>query len=445
VQRKYNGGKECTMSPTKRYAKKQAKARQRRRLQAHERLERDRRQAQRAAEALHQALEDLDLPANLVGESEGRLHSQHKLLGKMVGVMFPALFGCRTPSELCRVRGWDPHWPSRILGALPKRSWLKRLRRLAVEVLEPSWRHVQDKSPATQSRWQWTWVWDDAVFQKYGTQWGLVGRWWSGQHKRVVSGIDGLLLLVVIGEGRWIVPVDFAIRRPDPVGPGAPGRDKLRGAQLMLDERWAAFRRRGVELPAPIVVADSWFSDSKLMQYVHDAHQGTVVVEGTQAYAFTLADGHQVKGPDFIHGKGWHWRQHPWELGVRYVRLRATSPTYGPVTVVIVEEPDQDRFYLLCLETERSAPQLIRRWRRRSWIEFVLRTLKHLFATEACQVHTEDAYYGHLVLRLMGSFILFYTARVICKGHLTMEEIIFSLKHYWRFVNAEAMELQALS
>jgi len=117
------------MSPIKRYAKKQAKARPRRRLQAHERLERDRRQAQRAAEALHQALEDLGLPENLVVELEGRLRSQHKLLGKMVGVMFPALFGCRPPSELCRVRGWDKQWPARILGALPKRSWLKRLQR----------------------------------------------------------------------------------------------------------------------------------------------------------------------------------------------------------------------------------------------------------------------------------------------------------------------------
>jgi hypothetical protein len=26
-----------------------------------------------------------------------------------------------------------------------------------------------------------------------------------------------------------------------------------------------------------------------------------------------------------------------------------------------------------------------------------------------------------------------------------MEEIIFSLKHYWRFVDLEALELQALS
>jgi hypothetical protein len=348
-------------------------------------------------DALQQAVEELGLPANLVVESEGRLRSQHKLLGKIVGVMFPALFGCRTPSELCRVRGWDKQWPSRILGALPKRSWLKRLRRLGLAVLEPLWRHVQAKSPATQSRWQWTWVWDDSVFHKYGAQLEVVGRWWSGQQKRVLSGIDGLLLLVVVGEGRLIVPVDFAMRRPDPVGPGAPGRDKLSWARLMLDERLAAFRRRGVELPAPMVVADSWLSDSKLMQHVRDAHQGTVLVEGKQSYIFTLANGQQVKGHDLIQGEVWPWRQHPWEPGVRYARLRATSPTYGQVTVVIVDEPGQDRFYLLGLETERSAPQFIRRWRRRSWIEFVFRTLTHLLATESCQVHSEDAYYGHLV------------------------------------------------
>jgi len=433
------------MSPTKQYVKKHAKARQRRRLKAHERLERDRRQAQRAAEALHQALETLGLPEALVVEIEGRLHSQQKLLGKMVGVMFPPLFGCRTSSELCRVRGWDKHWPSRLLEALPKRSWLKRLRRLGLEVLEPLWRHVHDKSPATQSRWQWTWVWDDSVFHKYGEQLGLVGRWWSGQQKRVLSGIDGLLLLVVIGDGRLVVPVDFAIRRPDPKGPGGPCRDKLTWARLMLDERLTAFRRRGVDLPPPMVVADSWFSDSKLMQHVHDEHQGTVLVEGKGSYIFTLADGRRVKGSDLTQGEAWPWRQHPWEPHVRYVRLRATSPTYGKVTVVIVDEPRQDRFSLLCLETTLSAPQLIRRWRRRSWIEFVFRTLKHLLATEACQVRSEDAYYGHLVLRLMASFILFYTSRVICKGRLTMEEMIFSLKHYWRFVDLEALELQALS
>src|SRR5215471_8754576 len=101
-----------------------------------------------------------------------------------------------------------------------------------------------------------------------GEQLGLVGTWWSGQEHPVLSGIDGVLLVVVVGEGKLVVPVDFAIRRPDPTGPGGPCRDKLHWVQSMLDGRVAAFRRRGVELPSPMVVADSWFSDSKLMRHV---------------------------------------------------------------------------------------------------------------------------------------------------------------------------------
>jgi hypothetical protein len=70
---------------------------------------------------------------------------------------------------------------------------------------------------------------------------------------------------------------------------------------------------------------------------------------------------------------------------------------------------------------------------------------KRARADRALSLPNEEAYYGPLVLRLMGSFVLFYTSRVVCKGRLTMEEIIFSLKHYWRFVDCEALELKALS
>ena len=50
------------MSPSNRDAKKHAKARQRHRRTAQERRTRDRRQAQHAAEAHQQALDDLGLP-----------------------------------------------------------------------------------------------------------------------------------------------------------------------------------------------------------------------------------------------------------------------------------------------------------------------------------------------------------------------------------------------
>src|SRR6266545_7835189 len=232
-----NRAKDLTMPPRKRAANKHAKARQRRRLKAQECLDRDRVQAQQAAKALEQALHDLGLPDDLVAEIEGRLRSQQKLLSKICGVMFPPLFGCRTNAELCRVRGWDKNLPSRLLGALPKRSWIKRLRRLGLEVLIPLWRYAASASEATRSRWQWTWVGDDSVFKKYGGQLGLVGTWWSGQEHRGLSGIDGVLPVVVIGDGKLVVPVDVAIRRPDPQGTGGPCRDKRHWVQLMLDGR----------------------------------------------------------------------------------------------------------------------------------------------------------------------------------------------------------------
>ena len=109
-------------------------------------------QTSRMKSALEQALDALGLPDDLIAEIEGRLRRQQQLLGKIVGVIFPPLFGCRTNTELCRVRGWDKNLPSHLLGTLPKRSWIKRLRCLGLEVLIPLWRHAASKSEATQSR-----------------------------------------------------------------------------------------------------------------------------------------------------------------------------------------------------------------------------------------------------------------------------------------------------
>jgi hypothetical protein len=91
------------MSRTRQDVKKHAKAITRRRLDAKERHERQHKRAQRDIEALHQALDDLGLPDDLVTESEGRLRTQKKLLGKIFGLMFPTMFGC--------VNAWETSAP----------------------------------------------------------------------------------------------------------------------------------------------------------------------------------------------------------------------------------------------------------------------------------------------------------------------------------------------
>ncbi len=76
---------------------------------------------------------------------------------------------------------------------------------------------------------------------------------------------------------------------------------------------------------------------------------------------------------------------------------------------------------------------------------YSFRTLKHLLVTQVCQVPGEDAHYGHLVLRLLAGLVLLYKARMVPKGRVTMEEILFCLKHYWRFLDSEMLALQGLS
>jgi hypothetical protein len=305
------------MSRSKRYVKKHAKALHRRRMHAKERQQRQQRQAQRDIDALRQALDALGLPDDLVMEIEGRLRAPKKRLGTIFGLMFPTLFGGRSAHELTRTRGWDKKMPSRIVAALPKRSWLKRLRQLGQDILSALWRHTESMSEATRRRWQWSWVWDDPVFRKDGQDLELVGAWYSGQPKRVGHGIDGVLLLVVLGEGTRVVPVDFAVRRPDPKGPGARCRSTLGWAQGMLDERGAALGRRGLHLPAPLGVADSWFSDAKLLAHVANTHQGTRLVQGQITYPFPLVDGRKGKGAQLIHDQAWPWRQSLYAPGCR--------------------------------------------------------------------------------------------------------------------------------
>jgi hypothetical protein len=75
------------------------------------------------------------------------------------------------------VRVWDKNYPGRLLGALPKQKWIQQLQRRGQALLIRRWQQVADKSPATQSWWQWTWAADDSVFKKSGQQLGLVGTW----------------------------------------------------------------------------------------------------------------------------------------------------------------------------------------------------------------------------------------------------------------------------
>jgi len=153
--------------------RRESKAKQRRLQKEREPLQR----ALRHVQALEQALADWGLPETLAVEVEWQRRSLGKLLGKIFGVLFPAVGGCRTPDELTRVRAWDKNLPTTLLGALPQQKWGRPLPHRGHDRWTRRWRQVQDNSPATRRRWPWTWAGDDSVLTKYGQQLGRVGTW----------------------------------------------------------------------------------------------------------------------------------------------------------------------------------------------------------------------------------------------------------------------------
>ena len=157
--------------------KRQQQVKRHRCERAREHLQREQTRAQRYLRALEQAMVELGLPEVLAADREWRLKTLGKLLGNIFGLMFPTLFGCQTIAELTRGRRWDKNLPAKLLGALPKRKWVRRLQHVGQAVLVQLWQQVEAKSPATRSRWQWTWVGDDSIVKKYGQPLGLVGTW----------------------------------------------------------------------------------------------------------------------------------------------------------------------------------------------------------------------------------------------------------------------------
>jgi len=110
----------------------------------------------------------------------------------------------------------------------------------------------------------------------------------------------------------------------------------------------------------------------------------------------------------------------------------------------MVDKPGEQPFYLFSMSLTIQVTRPMQAWNQRHWIAQRCRIRKPLLAAEACQARTADAYYGHVVLRLMAGCVLFYTRRVIFKGHVTMEEIVFTLKHHGMTVDYAPFELYAM-
>jgi hypothetical protein len=173
--------------------------------------------------------------------------------------------------------------------------------------------------------------------------------------------LDRFKMLSLCGEVLWPV----AVRRTD-------GRVHMGYADpVNVDERPLALSYKKLTY-CPEPYGAFYFALNKPPNAIRGRSDLITVFDWLELYdqyAFGLSDGRQVNGHGLQTSNAWAWRHGPQVPGIRYVRLRAASPTYGAVAITIAKESD-----------------------------------------------SEDAYYGHLVLRLMGCLVWFYSSWVVCTG-----------------------------
>jgi hypothetical protein len=170
-----------------------------------------------------------------------------------------------------------------------------------------------------------------------------------------------------------------------------------------------------------------------------------MLFEGKSSHVFTVEDGRKLTGKELRHAPDLPWKMAAHLPGVRYARLHARSRAFGAVTLTVVRKPGEDPRYLVSQKTSLSSVRLIQAYDRRFWIEWCFRTLKHLLATDACQTCDEDAYFGHLVLRLIGFTALTYTVRRLLRAHQSMEHVLETIRYHWPTLDSKLLDYQPLS
>lgn len=353
-------------------------------------------------------------------------------------------------SDLAVGLDWGKNRFGPLLGEVDPDAWVRLLRRPMRRKLRKVLMryHSPGVSAATKSRYRITFVWDITTLLKVGQMLGLADLFYSGMLKRPSHSIEVVLLYAIVGENFLCLPMDFRIRKPDPKGPGHPCKTGLELAQEMLEDLHRCLRTHGLSLKGHFLVADAWFTDSEKLDGVKAL--GLIpIVAGKSSFIFEgNTQGQPFKGSmqDLLERTDWSWKVSPLAPDVPYVRLKMTSPTFGPAVVTLCHwKGEDDPGYLICLVPEVSSPRIIRAYSRRPWVEACFEVCKATINIERFKLRSAGGIWGFIALRFLSFAVFDYAGRRMTKGKLSAGQIIRTLRYHGTLWLQQLLERETLS
>jgi len=388
-------------------------------------------------EDLKKSIKELEVDKELGRFVRHHLGKMLEAFGIILGLLLLPLSGCSSYFEFSQEYDIGKNKPYRILGRGDSSSWIRLMRRLSTRLLVKIVRCYHGMSDATKSRHKITLVVDSTTLLKLAEKLGLVGTFWSGNLKRQASGIQLIVLYAVIGEGKYMIPLDMRIRRPDPAGRGRKCKEQPQLVLEMLRGLKTRLMVKGIDINGWFLVMDSWYGSVDLQEEISECGY-FVIFEGKSNYVFFL-------GEERFNASGLaqvlRWRDGS-QRNISYARCNVTSPTFGEVTLVLYE----DERGLRCLVTKPnliSSLRIITANKLRWWIEEFFKICKSYLKIEKFQMTKEEEVYGHICLRIICFMVVCHCAKRICRE--TIQKIVRKLSKYWFEWFPQILKLQAFS
>jgi hypothetical protein len=239
-------------------------------------------------------------------------------------------------------------------------------------------------------------VLDDVIVEKaFATRLPWAGWTYSYAQKRKVYGLHIVLLLWTSSDGTWRIPVGFRLWRPKRACRPGAYQTKLQLAVPLVEAVVAA------RLTVEYIVFDTaytagWFT--KKLTKLGLTWQGTVQAD-------TIVYWRNLRLPVWLLA-GFlkpRWRTH---VGVRAVRVRVGSRSYGTITLVVTRNGYGNEEFLVTNSRTATVTEIVERKRSRWVVETVFRASKQYAGLAGCQCWSDVAWVRHVGLVLLTFVVL---------------------------------------
>jgi hypothetical protein len=239
-------------------------------------------------------------------------------------------------------------------------------------------------------------VLDDVIVEKaFAVRLPWAGWTYSYAKKRKVYGLHIVLLLWTSCDGQWRIPVGFRLWRPKRACGRRDYQTKLQLAVPLVEAVVAA------RLPVEYIVFDTaytagWFTKklTKLgLTWQGTLHPNTIVYWRNLRLPVWLLAG-------FLETR---WRT---RVGLRAVRARVGSPSYGAITLVVTRNRHGNEEFLVTNSRTATVTAIVERKRSRWSVETVFRDSKQYAGLEGCQCWSDVAWVRHVGLVLLTFVVL---------------------------------------